>query len=396
MNSAIETVFQEFGTRPFFIYDLDSLKIHFEQFQLPGIKFWYATKANPLSSIVKQANQAHFGIDCASSGEVRQALRSGVSPDQILLTGPCKSKTLFLECLKLGVEIYVLESLQQALDLDSCAKELGIYPKALLRIQLAWEHDEKSVLGGNKITPFGLPPLEWGKLKEHSFSQIQFLGVHCFQWGNILDLEKLFQIWIKTATVAKTLSEKLGFELKVLDVGGGLGIPYQGEAAIPYFSLAQKLQELKNTLPDTEIWMELGRYAVGPFGKYISKIIDIKQVYGKTILVLEGGVHHLVRPALVGEAFPAEVHVNQKKENSKTKSFEVHGPLCTALDHLGTFEFSSELKVGDAIVFHQCGAYGFTESMPYFLCHDLPAEFILEEGKVKCIRPWKGPESWLV
>lgn len=395
MKAWIEQVNREHGTRPFFIYDLDAMAAHLMQFNVPGVKFWYATKANPLSQVVRTAFECGFGIDCASAGEFRQALRVGVPPAQILLTGPSKPKKLLKEALQAGLKHFVLESVQQVLDLEALAREMNVKVDALLRLQIAWTETESSVLGGGKVSPFGLDAKGWMSLPLQNFRQVQIRGIHCFQWGNILDSERLLKIWYQTAHEAKTLASNLNLPLEVLDLGGGLGIPYHGESALTFEAVQTQLLRLKQELPQTEVWMELGRYAVGPFGNYVTEIVDRKTVQGKEFLVLEGGVHHLVRPALIKEAFPAEV-LGQTPGLLAKLEYEVHGPLCTSLDHLGTYTFSNEVKAGDQIVFRHVGAYGFTESMPFFLCHDLPAEFVIRQQKLLCLREWKTPETWLV
>jgi diaminopimelate decarboxylase len=395
LKAWIKQVNQLHGTQPFFIYDLDAMATHLTQFKVPGVKFWYATKANPLSQVVRTAFDCGLGIDCASAGEFRQALRVGVPPAQILLTGPSKPKKLLKEALLAGLKHFVLESVQQALDLEALAREMNVKVDALLRLQITWSETESSVLGGGKISPFGLDAKGWQSLPIQEFRQIQIRGIHCFQWGNILDPERLLEIWLQTADEAKTLASRLNLPLEVLDIGGGLGIPYHGERELKFETVQTQLLRLKSELPETEIWMELGRYAIGPFGHYVTEVVDRKTVHGKEFLVLEGGVHHLVRPALIKEAFPAQIFGHSPGSLS-TLEYEVHGPLCTSLDHLGTYTFSKDVKPGDQIIFSQVGAYGFTESMPFFLCHDLPAEFVILQQKLLCLREWKTPETWLV
>ena len=396
MIPSIQKIQKEYGTRPFFIYDLDGMKSHLDQFKIPGVRFWYATKANPLSSVLKTAFDAGFGIDCASSGEYRQALRNGIPTEKILLTGPCKTKTFLTDAIHAGLKTFVLESIQQAKDLEEVCKEANTKVSALLRLQIKWQDGEKSVLGGSKVTPFGLDHEGWQELKAIRLENIQLKGVHCFQWGNVLDMERMSKIWTQTAKEAKALAESIGFKLDVLDVGGGLGIPYHDEAPIPYSAVEEKLEKLKTEVVGTEIWMELGRYAVGAFGKYASLIIDRKTVQDKKFLVIEGGVHHLVRPALIGDPFPVTLMSKEDINEFPLQEFEVHGPLCTSLDHLGKYSLPLDLSPGDTLIFHQCGAYGFTESMPFFLCHDLPAEFVVQEGQIRCVRTWQSPEGWLV
>jgi len=101
----------------------------------------------------------------------------------------------------------------------------------------------------------------------------------------------------------------------------------------------------------------------------------------------------MARPALVGESFPCEAFMN---ESTETKCFAVHGPLCTALDTLGEFNLPSNLKVGDWLEFKRAGAYGFSESMPYFLCHNLVGEAMIYQGELMVPRMPKTNLEWMV
>lgn len=380
----------------FFYYDLDGLKSHLNV--LSGIigddvKLWYACKANPLSAVLKVFRNCSFGIDVASKGELDQVLRSGVLPQHVLATGPSKSKKYLSELLEENVEIIVCESTNQLLWLEEVAKEKNLKPKVLLRVQLDWKEGE-SVLGGNAVTPFGEDVDGWKNFALKEITHLDIQGIHVFQWGNILSLEKLTQIWETIAEKSIELAKDLNINLNILDLGGGLGIPYSlEEKAIDPNQLVEELRKLKNKFHIPELWMELGRYAMGPFGHYVSQVIDRKTVRGKNLLVLEGGVNHIARPAITGQAFPVELFRESEAENI---SYRVHGPLCTALDFLGEFQLPDDIKPGDWLCFHQAGAYGFTEGMPYFLCHDQPGEVIFYDGNLMIPRTPKKAEDWLV
>lgn len=383
-------------TGPFFFYDLEGLAAHLRTCKSSGVDFWYASKANPLGAILETVIDAGFGIDVASPGELRQAISHGADPDKILVTGPAKSSAFFEEALRLGVKIFVLESFRQVELLHEKLLELKLEAKALLRLQLRWEESEASMLGGNAITPFGLEPISWLQLQLKNYPKIQFIGVHAFQWGNILDPERLQSIWSQVALAAtKLIKASEGIKLKVLDFGGGIGIPYtrQGQE-IKWSTVAQALKPIQQQLSsETRIWLELGRFAVGPYGAYVCEVIDRKTVSGKELLILEGGVHHIVRPALLKESFPVELLRESAAEKS---NFQVHGPLCTALDTFGELNLPADTKPGDYLIFWQCGAYGFTESMPYFLCHDLPAEVVWDGNATNIVRQVEPASLWLL
>lgn len=384
----------------FFYYDLDWLTEHLKYLDShkdPDIKFWYACKANPLSSILKIFRNLNFGVDIASLGELEQALSVGLKSSDILATGPCKSKKYLHSLLKNEVEVVVLESLNQALWLNQVSQEMNQKTKVLLRVQLSFDGGH-SVLGGNSITPFGVTPDEWQTLNFNELKNLDVIGLHAFQWGNILDLEQLKNIWWKTTTECLELADKMNFKLQVLDLGGGLGVPYEAhQKALDFEAVAALLGDLKTKFKLPSIWMELGRYAVAECGYYLSQIADRKQTRGLDLLVLEGGINHIARPALTNQAFPAHpLRVTDKPFSSSTTRFQVHGPLCTALDKLGQFDLPSDLDVGDWVVFSKAGAYGFTEAMPFFLCHPLPAEVIQFKGDVVTPRTPKTSTDWLV
>ncbi len=380
----------------FYFYDLDSLKAHLDHVMASideNIQLWYACKANPLSAILKTISKAGIKVDVASLGELSQVLNSQFKAADILATGPAKSKQYLRSLLKQDVNVIVLESLSQAYWLNEVAKELNKQPNVLLRVQIEWDGGA-SVLGGDDVTPFGLSAEQWQQLEFEKISQLNIIGCHLFQWGNILDLDRLEQIWDKTSIELKQLAENLAISLKVIDFGGGLGIPYsESDTALDFKEVTQVLNNLREKHQLDQIWMELGRYLVGPFGYYCSKVIDRKIVRGLELLILEGGINHMARPTLTAQAFPCHL---LRETDSSLQSFQVHGPLCTALDELGTFDLPADIVAGDWLVFSGSGAYGFTESMPFFLCHDLPAEVILEEENITVLRKNTDSKSWMV
>tara|TARA_B100000925_G_C22010564_1_gene476174 strand:+ start:273 stop:1499 length:1227 start_codon:yes stop_codon:yes gene_type:complete len=386
---------------PFYFYDLDSLVIHLKQMEEAiddDTTLWYACKANPMSAILKIFRNKGFGIDVASFGELDQVIRSGIKPNNIISTGPAKSKKYLDYFIDTGVETIVVESINQLKDLNEVGSKYNKKINALLRVQLDWDGG-KSVLGGDEITPFGIGEEDWKVINLKNYEHINFIGLHAFQWGNLLSTNDLEKIWDATCDRLKKFSNEMGIELQVLDLGGGIGIPYDLETQEPPFEkIAPIIKNLKSKYDLDQIWLELGRYAVGSCGHYFAKVVDIKRTRGKDIIVLEGGINHMARPALTGQAFPAELFNSEYFDNKNTdlKNFSIHGPLCTALDYLGDHKLPANTKVNDWLVFHQAGAYGFTEAMPFFLCHDLPAEYIFYNGDFMGPRTSKTSADWMI
>jgi len=233
----------------------------------------------------------------------------------------------------------------------------------------------------------------WQCLQTRQYPNLEIIGMHVFQWGNLLSIATLSYFWEAMLPPLQHLARTLGIEIQVLDLGGGLGIPYNDkEGPLNWRTVVSALTNLQKRLgKNTQIWMELGRYIVGPYGCYVTSIVDRKTVRDKELLILTGGVNHLLRPVLTQQPFP----VTALRKHSVNRLFQLHGPLCTGLDNLGEHALPEDLTVNDVLIFAQCGAYGFTESMPYFLCHTLPGEVIYHQGNIEIVRKPQSADTWL-
>lgn len=376
----------------YFVYQLDQLKAHLAHLQNQDvIKLWFAVKANPLSSIIKTLDQQGFNFDVASTGELAQVLAQGIDPKRVLNTGPAKSKKQLSTFLVQGVNTFVVESLNQLNWLNESAKELKLRPQVLLRVQLQWPEGDKNPLGGNCVTPFGLSVKEWSRIKVSDYPQLDLCGLHIFQWGNMLSNEKMFSLWSQMVEPLTSLADEIGMTLKILDLGGGLGIDYlQQGNTLSWQQIIADLAIIKQQTGVEELWLELGRYAVAECGYYVVPVVDKKINFDQQQLVLAAGINHLLRPAITDQPFPVTL---LRKSTQAKQTFEIHGPLCTSMDKLGQLALPEDTDVGDQLIFGFCGAYGFTESMPFFLCHEIAAEYIYQAGELHEIRAAK-PASW--
>ncbi|QPB84768.1 PLP-dependent decarboxylase [Pseudoalteromonas rubra] len=379
---------------PFFVYDLDALSAHVNHLTTQNVvKLWYAVKANPLSSVLKTLDTAGFNFDVASRGELTQVLAQDIAAERVLNTGPAKSPAQIQHFLDAGVTTFVAESLNQVRWLNNAAQQHQLTLTVLLRVQLRWPAGDKNPLGGDSLTPFGLGCDQWQQLTLRDYPALDFAGLHIFQWGNMLDATKLASLWQQMVPPLTELSQQLGMTLRILDLGGGLGVPYEsGQQALDWDQVIASLAKIKAEAGVQELWMELGRYAVAQCGYYLNPVVEQKCNYDEHQLILAGGINHLLRPAVTSQAFPVQA---LRASDTAQRQYHLHGPLCTALDHLGSHSLPDDLDYGDWLVFDQCGAYGFTESMPYFLCHELPAEYVFTQGQLSCIRHSETADYYL-
>lgn len=393
-NQHIRETINRFGSS-FYFYDLDGFEARLKEIKAilhPEVKVWYACKSNPLSEILKVLKANGIGLDVASLGELKQAQGVGHKGENLIATGPAKSKNYLAGLLQAEVKCIVAESFNQLKDLNDLCAKLGIQQDVLLRVQLEFQGD-KSVLGGSAITPFGLGLEDWRAIDLAAFKHLNVKGLHCFQWSNILDIKKLEAYWTQTIESCQRFALEKNIRMDILDLGGGLGISYSDDRELTFAEAQDLLLKLKAKYELKEVWLELGRALIGNFASYLTRVVDVKTVRGKNILVTEGGINHMARPALVGESFPCEAFM---VSGTETKRFAIHGPLCTALDSLGEFDLPAELKVGDWVKFNRAGAYGLTESMPYFLCHNLVGEAAIYQNELLILRAPKSNLEWMV
>lgn len=397
LSTPVKNAIDELSTQldtPFFVYDLDTLNAHLARLVAQTeVKLWYAVKANPLSKVIQSLDNAGFNFDVASKGELEQVLAQGINSERVLNTGPAKSPKQIKHFIERGVRIFVAESLNQVRWLNEQANLKNCQLQVLLRVQLRWPEGEKNPLGGDSLTPFGLGCDEWQALNTRDYPALSFDGLHIFQWGNMLSSDKLAELWSQMVAPLQQLASDLGIHLKVLDLGGGLGIPYTLDSpTLSWDALITALAKIKRDAGVDELWMELGRYAVGECGHYATPVVERKLNYGQQQVILSGGINHLLRPAVTSQDFPARLLRNS---SAARQAMSLYGPLCTALDCLGEHNLPNDLNEQDWLVFSQCGAYGFTESMPYFLCHELAAEYILQNGVLTCLRQAEDASYYL-
>ncbi len=152
-------------------------------------------------------------------------------------------------------------------------------------------------------------------------------------------------------------------------------------------------------MQDARLLLEPGRFLVGPAGAYLARVVDRKTVDGSIVVILDGGVHHVLRPALVGQEHRLRAYPGGGDHRTpaigRAVPVTVAGPLCSGLDVFSQGAVMAPPDVGDLVAVLDVGAYGFTESMPLFLSHPIPAEVAVQDGRAALIRPRLDPGEWL-
>jgi diaminopimelate decarboxylase len=222
-------------------------------------------------------------------------------------------------------------------------------------------------------------------LKELADLPLDFLGFHLFSGSQSLRADAICEAQENAVRLAIELARAAPAPVRLLNIGGGFGIPYfAGESALDVATIGARLERLaglvRRELPEAELVLELGRYLVGEAGIYVCRVIDRKLSRGHVFLVTDGGLHHhLAASGNFGQVLRKNypVLVGNRVRGAERERASVVGPLCTPLDVLADSAELARADAGDLIVVLQSGAYGFSASPHGFLSHPPPAEIFL-------------------
>ncbi len=404
---------ERFGT-PFYAYDLDVVTRQVDALRsvLPvAFDLAYAVKANPNLAVLRHVRGLGLGADVASGGELRHVLRAGFAPGRIVFTGPGKRDEELAAAVEAGVRVVTVESRGELRRLERIAEGLGRCQPILLRAAVTepaapgWD-----TLRGVDITgKFGMDGADLRTAAAEAVASpwLEPLGLHAFGASNVTDAAVLVAHAEATIDAAAGLAATAGFELRLVDVGGGLGIPYgDDDPPLDLPQLGEGLAAIATRLAAhpatrrTRVLLEPGRFLVGACGAYVARVVDRKEIDGRPVAILDGGIHHVLRPVLVGREQRIAV-LTGPAAGSRTEAsgaeppVMVAGPLCTGLDVFARGAAITPPDPGDLMAVLDVGAYGASESMPFFLSHPLPPEIALRGGEAWLARPRIDPDTWL-
>jgi diaminopimelate decarboxylase len=379
---------QEIGRTPFYAYDrrLISRKVDLLRRHLPAdIHLHYAMKANPMPAVVQHLVALVDGLDVASAGEMQVALDAGMSPRKISIAGPGKSPEELSMALAAGIVVN-MESEHEMETIAKLGHQQGIRPRVAVRVNPDFELKSSGMKMGGGPKQFGVDaervPAMLARLKSLN---LEFQGFHIFSGSQNLSVEAIKEAQSKTLDLAYQLADHAPEPVRLLNLGGGFGIPYfPGDKPLDLAPIGAHLEgllpEARKRLPEAEFVLELGRYIVGEAGIYVCRVLDRKISRGHVFLVTDGGLHHHLAASgnfgqVIRKNYP--VIVGNKVVGRERETVSVVGPLCTPLDILADKLEMAKADIGDLIVVMQSGAYGLTASPTAFLSHPQPAEVLI-------------------
>lgn len=376
------------GQTPFYAYERSHIgaRVAAVREHLPtGVRLHYAIKANPMPMLVHYLAGLVDGCDVASAGELKLALDAGVAPENVGFAGPGKRDSELQCAIAAGVLLHVESAAEMARAAD-IGNLLGIRPRIVLRVNPPFELKLAGMKMGGGPRPFGIDAEQIPVvLRRLAALGLDFHGFHLFSGAQNLSAGAICESQQRSVLLALELSQYCNTPLRVLNLGGGLGVPYfAGEQALDLTALGAGLKDalapLCQSLPETRVVLELGRYLVAEAGIYVCKVIERKRSHGQVFLIVDGGLHHhLAAAGLFGQIIRKNypVLIGNRMLDEPSESVTIAGPLCTPLDVLAERMLLPHAEVGDLVVLLQSGAYGASASPQGFLGHPPPLELLL-------------------
>lgn len=366
---------------PFYYYDLEVLRSTLDILKKEsvnsGYKVHYAVKANHNPRILKLISSYGFGADCVSWNEIAAAIEAGFSPEEIVFAGVGKTDREIDSALKAGIFCFNCESIPEIEVINHLASQQNKKARIAVRINPYIEaHTHKYITTGIEESKFGINTWELDNVlkKLSELNYVELTGMH-FHIGSQISRMSVFKSLCSRINELQNWFSSRGLFLRVVNVGGGLGIDYENPEKRPpleeYFTL---LNEFIDLIPGQTIHMEPGRSVVGQCGSLISRVLYIKNGSNTQFVIIDAGMTDLIRPAL----YQAHHKIENISSNGFIFRYDVVGPVCESSDTFAKFIELPETKRGDFLSIRSAGAYGEAMASRYNL-RDLPASVFSDD-----------------
>ena len=360
----------EVGT-PFYVYSAATLTRHYHLFEeaLAGLDhlICYSVKSNSNLAVLKLLGDLGAGMDVVSGGEYARARAAGIPGDRIVFSGVGKTRAEMEQALTGGIRQFNVESEAELELLSRVATALGVTAPVALRINPdvdAGTHDKIST--GRKGDKFGIAisraRAAYGAIA--ALPGLEAVGIDMHIGSQITSLDPFRRAFTAMAGLTRTLRAD-GHDIRRLDLGGGLGIPYDTGNDGPPLPLeyGKLVHEVLGDL-NCEIEIEPGRLISGNAGLMVAGVTYVKQGEDRQFLILDAAMNDLVRPALY-EAHHDIVPVAEPAPGGETVPYDIVGPVCETSDIFAKARPLAPLSPGDLVAFRSAGAYGAVMASEY-------------------------------
>ncbi|MCL7408492.1 diaminopimelate decarboxylase [Marivivens donghaensis] len=376
---------------PFYVYSAATLLRHFQVFD--ESLAWgehlvcFAMKSLSNVAVLKMLGQAGAGIDVVSIGEYLRAKAAGVSGDKIVFSGVAKTREEMKIALEGGIRQFNVESEPELEVLSEVALSLGKVAPITVRVNP--DVDAKThakIATGKKENKFGIPISRAREVyaRAAELKGLDVVGIDVHIGSQLTDLEPFRLAYRKVAELTEVLRED-GHNIRRLDLGGGLGIPYtrSNEAPPLPVELGQVIREEVGHL-GCEVEIEPGRLIAGNAGQLVSEVIYVKEGEDRRFLILDAAMNDLVRPSMYDAHHDIDP-VIEAEPGVEPETYDVVGGICETGDTFAKGRNLPPLKAGDLVSFRSAGAYGAVMASEYN-SRPLVPEVLVQGDKFAVIR----------
>lgn len=356
---------------PFYVYSTATLTRHFQLFDdaLAGMDHLvcYAMKAASNQAILQTLAKLGAGMDVVSGGEYARARAAGVPGERIVFSGVGKTRDEMRLALTGGIRQFNVESEPEMVVLSAVATDLGV--KAPITIRVNPDVDAKThakIATGKSENKFGIPISRAREVyaQAAALPGIDVIGIDVHIGSQLTQLEPFELAYQKVAELTETLRAD-GHNIRRLDLGGGLGIPYTRSNEAPplptdYGAMVKRVLGHLNC----EIEIEPGRLIAGNAGILVSQVIYVKEGEDRKFLILDAAMNDLIRPAMY-EAHHDIEPVIEPQAGAERATYDVVGPVCESGDTFAKGREMAQMNAGDLVAFRSAGAYGAVMSSEY-------------------------------
>ncbi|MBI5137821.1 MAG: diaminopimelate decarboxylase [Nitrospirae bacterium] len=352
---------------PFYLYSRATLEHHFRVFDqafasLPHVTA-FAVKACSNLAVLALLGRLGAGADIVSGGELFRARKAGIPAGRIVFSGVGKTTAEIAQALKEGIYAFQVESHPELLLINRVAGELGTTARVALRVNP--DVDPKThpyIATGLKESKFGFPVAGVEKVfaEADALPHIRVAGVHQHIGSQITQITPFVEAAERAAELIGTLRAR-GIAIEYLNIGGGIGIPYDEQVPPTPAELAHAVLPILKGL-DVTVLTEPGRGIAGNAGIFVTRVLRLKDTGDKTFVVVDGAMNDLMRPSLYN-AFHAVRPVRQG--DGPDIVADVVGPICESGDFLAKGRPMQRPDSGDLLALMSAGAYGFSMSSTY-------------------------------
>ena len=325
----------------------------------------YSVKANANLGVLGTLARAGAGADIVSGGELFRALRAGFPPGRIIFSGVGKTRDELREALKAEVLMFNVESLSELRALDDVARETGVRAPVALRVNPDVDPETHPYIAtGLKTSKFGIPFAQAHEVyaEAASLKGVEVVGADIHIGSQLTKTAPLADAVARIAALVKTLRER-SIEIRMVDVGGGLGIRYRDEAPPTHREYARVLLPALRELGVT-VLLEPGRSIVGNAGILLTRVLYRKETGEKTFVVVDAAMNDLIRPALY-DAYHELQPVAEARLDAPRETVDVVGPICESGDFLAKDRALARTEEGDLLAVMSAGAYGSAMASNY-------------------------------